>query len=283
MELLQAYVPGRVTSLADVATNALGAIFGGIIAAVFAPQLARLGRLAPSSVNLASIFLIAVWFSYRLYPFFPAISRGHIHRSFEALFDGRGNSLVEIWMQAAEWLAIAAILSHTWPRMSLKWIAAFMAVLPVQWILLDRAFTVDELAGAAIALAIFALCPKPRRILAALAALGSAILLRELSPFHLLARPQPFWWLPFAPTFSSSRASSVVIIAGKAFDYGALLWLLRRSGVPLLPAAVAMAAALLALEWFQRLLPGRTPESTDAVLALIMAFALWRLGRKHNA
>ncbi len=283
MELLQAYVPGRVTSLADLATNALGALLGGAIAFAFAPQLDRLSRFHPPHFNLAAAFLLALWLCYRLYPFFPAIGRTHIRRSISALLETGAPSPVEIWIQAAEWLAVAAILSYAWPRMNLPWLTALMALLPLQWVILDRALTVDQLAGAAIALAIFALCPKPRRALAALAALASAILLRELSPFHLLARPQPFSWLPFVPTFASSRDRSVVIIAGKAFDYGALLWLLHRARAPLVPAAIVTATALLALEWFQRFLPGRTPESTDAVLTLIMAIALWRLDRERYA
>jgi VanZ family protein len=36
-----------------------------------------------------------------------------------------------------------------------------------------------------------------------------------------------------------------------------------------------VAAALFGLELAQQYLPGRTPESTDAVLALLMALALW--------
>jgi VanZ family protein len=31
------------------------------------------------------------------------------------------------------------------------------------------------------------------------------------------------------------------------------------------------------VEWAQRWLPGRTPEITDAVLTLLLAFSFWRL------
>jgi hypothetical protein len=186
-------------------------------------------------------------------------------------------------VQAGEWMAFAAIAEFAWKRMGRLGLMAAMLVLPLQWVLLDRNFTLDELLGAIVALAIFSLTGKALRAQIALGMLGSGILLRELSPFHLLTRPQPFNWIPFAPTFSSGRDTSVVIIAGKAFDYGALVWLLRRVGTPFWPGAIATAAGLMALEWFQRLLPGRTPESTDAALTLVMAFALWMLHRERHA
>jgi VanZ family protein len=283
MELLQAYLPGRTSSVADLITNILGALCGASLAVVFAAPIRRLSRSGRKGLNGAAVTLLAAWLCYRLYPFFPAVGRTRLEDGMASLLQPHIVSLVEILIQAGEWLAFAAILDYAWKRMNAAWLAVFMLVLPLQWQLLDRTFSFNELAGAILAAGIFVLTPKSPRAPMALAALGSAVLLRELSPFHLLARPQPFYWIPFAASFDSSRETSVVIIAGKAFDYGALLWLLRRVGVPLMPAACLMAAALFALEWFQRLLPGRTPETTDAVLTLIMAFALWRLDRERHA
>jgi VanZ family protein len=40
---------------------------------------------------------------------------------------------------------------------------------------------------------------------------------------------------------------------------------------------------LAVLEAIQRYLPGRTPESTDSVVALLMALVLWRLSRRVTA
>jgi VanZ family protein len=63
----------------------------------------------------------------------------------------------------------------------------------------------------------------------------------------------------------------------KAFEYGALVWLLRTRGISYVRAAVAVAGSLAVLEAVQRYLLGRTPEITDSVLTLLMALVLWRL------
>ena len=275
MELLQIYVPGRVSSMADVVTNTIGAACGAGLAVVFTGHTKVLRRIGRVTLPPSAVVLVGLWTVYRLYPFFPVIGFSRIARAIRVMAQGSAHP-VEIWMQAAEWFALAAILRFAWPKLRIGWLAALMIVIPLQADLLDRTMTLDQVIGAAVALGIYAVAGKRLFVVAAVV-LSSAIVLRELSPFYFLARPAAFLWIPFSGTFDSSRTTSVVIIAGKGFDYGAMLWLLRRVGLPLWPAAAAMACALLAFEWLQRLLPGRTPESTDAVLTLILALALWRL------
>ena len=77
------------------------------------------------------------------------------------------------------------------------------------------------------------------------------------------------------PTLESDWGSAAVIVLRKAFDYGAAVWLLHAEGWRYTRAGACVAAALFVLELVQRHLPGRTPETTDAVLALLMALALW--------
>jgi hypothetical protein len=102
--------------------------------------------------------------------------------------------------------------------------------------------------------------------------MAAAIVLRELAPFEFAAKPHAFSWVPFAATFGADRMPAVLVMFRKAFDYGAMVWLLRAKGV--VRAGIAVAAALLAMEWAQRYLPGRQAEVTDSVLALLMTLPL---------
>jgi hypothetical protein len=122
--------------------------------------------------------------------------------------------------------------------------------------------------------------------------LGSAIVLRQLEPFYFLAVPQPFSWIPFNATLESSRGSATVIIARKTFDYGAMVWALRYAGMPYVLSGVAVAVMLGATEAIQMYLPGRSPETTDPLLALLMMLFLramsrppagWNLSRKSSS
>ncbi len=74
----------------------------------------------------------------------------------------------------------------------------------------------------------------------------------------------------------------MVILLRKAFLYGSTVWLLVRSGIAYPVAGGALAVELFILETVQRYLPGRTPEITDSLIAVVMTAALWAVGDQRR-
>src|SRR5690606_6682944 len=110
------------------------------------------------------------------------------------------------------------------------------------------------------------------RIVAAL--LAAAIVLQGLEPFYFLPEPRPFGWVPFRSLIVGSTENNIRSFLEKTFLYGALLWLLVRSGLRLAWAALAVVAFVAALKWGQTWLPRRSGEITDVLLVLILAVVL---------
>lgn len=110
------------------------------------------------------------------------------------------------------------------------------------------------------------------QVLAALFA--GLIVIRGLAPYHFTSAAAHFSWVPFGVMFQSNRMAALSIVLGKTFVYGTFVWLLRDSGWRMRYAAAAAAATLAAIEVTQMYLPGRTPEITDPLLALILASVL---------
>jgi hypothetical protein len=144
------------------------------------------------------------------------------------------------------------------------WLLAAVDCLPLRLFIAERSVTLDETLGAARALLLWSLLPERKRLPAGAVLLASATVLRELSPFRFAPTPHPFSWIPFAATFNSERQSAAVILLRKAFEYGALVWLLRTRGISYVRSAVVVAGWLAVLEAIQRYLPGRTPAITDS-------------------
>jgi VanZ family protein len=280
MEMLQIYDPGRVCSLFDVVCNATGAAAGAMAALVFQPKLESLARRKTGRHGPAGLLLAACWASYQLYPFFPEISQTRLRASLRLLAGTASLSAVEVWANAAEWLAAALVLEAVFGRMRPRWLLAAMACLPLRLFIVERSVTFSETLGAALALLLWSLLPERKRLPVGVLLLASATVLRELSPFRFVDAPHPVSWVPFAATFDSERQSAAVILLRKAFEYGALVWLFRAEGISYARAAVAVAGSLAVLEAIQRYLPGRTPEITDSVVALLMALVLWRLSSR---
>jgi VanZ family protein len=281
MELLQNYVPGRVTSLSDLTTNTLGAAVGAFLALVLAPEIipplySRMRRASPGAV-----LLLACWGAYQLYPYFPILSSTRLRQVFHALIVTRTISPVAIWDAAAEWFAAALALEAVFGRLYTYWLAGAMLALGLRIFIPSRSLAPEEVAGAALALVAWEILPSKRRLPIGVWMALSAILLVELAPFHFTRHAAQFSWIPLGATFENERWGALVILLRKAFLYGATIWLLVRSGIRHPLAGGALATGLLVLEMIQRYLPGRTPEITDSLIAVVMTAALWALAERR--
>ncbi len=285
VEVLQLYIPGRETSLLDVLSNTTGALLGALAALAYREEIERTWARRHGQPVAAPAFLLACWIGHQLYPFFPFPSLTTLWRGFLALLHPASVSAVHVWASAAEWLAAAvaidAILHGGLPstagRLRWHWLAIAMLCLPLRMLVVGRRLPFEAALGALLALLVWWVLPARGRRPAALYALASALLLREFTPLHFASTPAPFSWIPFAASLESNRQAGIVVLLQKAYDYGAMVWLLHLGGLRYARAAALVAAALAIGEGAQRYLPGRTPESTDPLLALLIAFVLWLL------
>lgn len=279
MEILQVYVPGRVCSLSDVLCNTVGAASGVALALVYHPAPAGRGQ---AKVPANGLLLLALFAGYEMYPFFPVLSQTALRHSLESLVAAEGFSLSEVWCWAGEWFAALVILKVSLdartgtPAGRTRPLLALLC-LPLRMVIPARTLALHEVLGAAAASLAWILLPGHVRLRTAAWFLAAAIVLHELAPFHFAAAPSTFSWIPFAPTLASDWQSALVVLFSKAFDYGAMVWLLAANGISYARAGTAVAAALAVLEAVQRYLPGRTPETTDAVLTIILTAVLWSL------
>jgi VanZ family protein len=282
MELLQNYVPSRVTSLSDLATNTLGTAVGACLALAFASEIDPLLRSHAQRASPGAALLMICWGGYQLYPFFPIFSSTRLRMAVHELIVTQSFSPVSAWAAAAEWFAAALALEAIFGRLRGFWLGAAMLALGLRIFIPSRSLALDEVAGAVLALLAWEIVPAKRRLTIGVWMALSAILLAELAPFHFTAHAAPFYWTPLGATFENERWGAVVILMRKTFFYGAAIWLLVRSGVRFPVAGGALAVALFMLEMVQRYLPGRTPEITDSLIALVMTAALWAIGDRRG-
>ena len=275
MELTQVYIPLRVCSLFDVVSNTAGTAIGAALAVGFGltrPREARGGRW-----RLGEWLLLIAFAGYQLYPFFPVVSTTRLGQALAQLAAADGFVWHEVWCCGAEWFAAMLLVEAVGESL---WAPVIVGALAARTVVVTRTVALHEVLGAVLAaIAWMAVRRGHARLRVGVWWMASALALRELAPFHFTASANPFTWIPFVPTFDSERQSALVILFRKAFDYAAMVWLLRERGVSYLRAGVGLALALAVLEAVQRYLPGRTPETTDAVLASLMTLILWTL---HN-
>ena len=276
VEILQIYDAGRDCSSFDIVCNTLGTALGAAAALAWHRRKRRKKdddewdaeqkrwKLGPMSVG-------ACWVAYQLYPFVPLLSRGHLRASW-ALFWATPVSPVEVAASGAEWFAAALLAEELLGRTRAWWLGVAMIALPLRLLLADRTLTPAEVIGGGLALILWAAIREKQTVRIGAALMATAIVFRELAPFQFAARPHAFSWAPFAASFGADRMAGMLVMLRKAFDYGAMVWLLR--GIGTIRAGFTVAVALLGMEWAQRYMPGRQAEITDSLVALLLAIPL---------
>lgn len=284
VEMTQLFEPGRVCSLFDVCTNLAGTAAGIAVAATFPRPITG----AVSSVEAAGLLrvsgvvaLLYLFAGYQLFPFFPALSRTLLRAKLAILF-GDGLWIARDFFEAlAAWLAASALLESLIGGEAILWIAPLaLGCVPLKLLIAGRTMTGSELAGALVGIGCWILSRRlPRRNLAAALLVVAALVAAGLTPFHLAGSPQPFTWTPFLALLETPWIRAFQILLQKSFLYGAAVWLLRNSGCRWLPSMLLVAIALAGVEATQVYLPGRTPESTDPLLAVLMGLGLMLMER----
>jgi VanZ family protein len=274
VEVLQLAIPTRHANLRDVFCNAVGALIGALIAS----RLPRPGRLLddlklpPRSAPLI-VFLLA-FATWQAFPFLPHL-RLHRLLAIPQILRDTPWSLTQL-ADVTLALLVLYLMTRDLNLPAFPIIGAAALLIPAQAFLREITISPSRLAAALAFLLAALFLGRPRHIhYVVLAAILTVWLLyRQLAPFDF-ALSQPFGWIPFRPLIEvSGRMESIRILAAKFLLYGATLWIVRRAGIPLRLAWPGLLILLAATEAAQCFLPGRTPETTDLILALLSGTSL---------
>ncbi|HEY3823661.1 MAG TPA: VanZ family protein [Bryobacteraceae bacterium] len=271
MELLQAYVPGRTSSLFDLTCNVAGASLG--IAAAW--RFRRLERWA-----FPPLLMLACWACYHLYPVVPMVVLSRNAFEVELWIHPPSISFVEIWSYAAEWLAVGIAVERLLGRKWLRWLPMVLVFhFVVRPIIPARPIVLEDLLGGMLALAFWNVLPE--RVRSSPWPLSLVVFLRALAPLHWYP-VTGFSWIPFRVFLSSSREVAIQYLARALFDYAAILWLWQGRDVSYITSATILASTLAALVFLHGYLPGDVLSMTDPTL-VVLAALIFSAGRRQIA
>ena len=281
IELIQAYDPGRVSSLADVYANTIGTLVGTAAGVILfglpLPLWAGTVERRPFVV-----ILIACWFGYRLFPYVPVIDLHKYWDAIKPLVFSPQLPPLDVYRHTVVWLSVAllieSLLGNARSRVALLLLVP--AVLFARVLIIDAELSPAEVVGGTLAAlvwcAAFWRLQTRAPIIAALFA--GVVAIQALEPFQFSAVAHPFGWIPFASFMHGSIEVNVRSFFEKVFTYGTLTWLITRSGYRLTIAAGLGCIFVLCLRVSQVFLPGRSAEITDPIMVLIVAGVMQSMG-----
>lgn len=278
IEMAQIFDKTRNCSALDVVCNTISAALGVLLGFVFRESLlASLRRPASIHIRHASgpLVILYFWVGFETIPLFPltAAITPKLHLLTLHL------SVVEFLASFTAWLVVARLLEAIYsPQLAWRLLLLFSLLAPAKIFIAQRAPAFSELMGLAAALLTYAITKRAealrQRFLPALTFL--LLIVMGLAPFHFNAH-NSFNWMPFVPLLNAQWETGLIILCEKCFWYAAAIWLLWAGNHRLLTSTAVVACALAVIEVIQLRLPGRTAESTDPLLALILGAILWLL------
>jgi VanZ family protein len=287
IEMLQLYVPGRNCSALDLLNNTIGSALGVAAGMLFVRIAAgrSFGLKRPPRTDRTALALLFCWVASLLFPFFPVTSLP-LYR--EELLRFTGSPLLQpitLLSDAACWFVAGKLIEATGLKPVTTWLGMSLFLIPAQFFIVNRQPLPADFIGAMLGVVLFsAVGAKPATARFAAACFLLLLLIRGLTPFRLTAVPHPFNWQPFGAFLAMQWQSGLRVLLEKVFYYAAPIWLLRQTGLRLRTSVLIVAALLAFIESVQIYLPGRTPEITDPLLALLIGFGFraWPRSSKLN-
>lgn len=278
LQVAQLYLSARVPALQDAVWNGVGLLAGAVPG--FLPGLHPPEGRSADRWRSVPILLVAAWVAYRLMPFVPSLDVQNAKNSLKPLLLSPIRlGLQSILHDVAAWVTVACIWWRAAPRRRYgeHWLfVAVPAIFFVEVLIVDNAVSASNVAGAALALLVWfaVLRHVPGRTGVVALLLAAYIVQAGLFPFQFLDSPRAFHWVPFHGFLGGSMFRNTLSLLEKVFFYGSLVWLAREAGLGARLAAVLVALLVGAVEAAQVWFTGHTPEITDPLLVILIAWTL---------
>ena len=276
IELLQHYEAARDSTISDLLFNTVGALCGAWLGLLYQRRIDAVASAASRRGAPAGILLAACWITAQLYPFLPIVRRDRLSLAWAHLASSP-ISWLDVATGAAGWFVFGLALRAVWGKLPWAWLALSMLAVPLRLVIFDRSAGRSDVAAAVIALGLWCVLSDSVKPGTGWVLMIAAVLLRELAPFDFTTPVHAFSWRPFGASMAAEHAG-VPVLARKAFEYGALVWMLHAGKFRHATAGVLVAIGLFGMEMMQTHMHGRYPEITDSVVALIMALILRLVG-----
>jgi len=274
IELLQFYDEGRVSALSDVYANTIGVALGSVAGAIRFrhPSPWRTGTM---SQRPFIILLLSCWLGYRSFPYVPVIDLHKYWTAVKPLLFSPALPPLDLYRHAVTWLVVALLIEAVFGTAGSRVVLPLLVlvVLFARILIIDAVLSPAEVLGAGVAASVwYAFLSRFETRASVIAVLFTGVVAIEaLRPFHFVAVPHSFGWVPFGSFMHGSVEVNVRSFLEKVFTYGALTWLLARAGCRLMVAVVLSCGLVLCLRLSQVFLPGRSAEITDPIMLLIVA------------
>ena len=303
IECAQSRLPGRAVSIYDIAANTAGALFGAVMG--WKDWRGKLSKLQIDSRRPAMfpLMLLGAWLGSLLLPFVPTLDVHNIKNALKPLFFEGFSPLDALRSFIVTMVACRLILTLARSgrfRTALAFLP--LGVVAVKPFIIGGRVSRAEIAGTLLGIAVWlymqartfsgdSAAARGRHSLHDISGLGrmrlntgilafllmAQIVIQELTPFVFNSSPGFFSFIPFGDFLKRITVGNILQFAERIFLYGALLWLLVKTGMNLRFSLIFSVVFLTGIEITQMFMAGHVSDITNPLLAVILGLFLYFL------
>ena len=307
IEVMQIFLPQRQSSLSDIVLNSISTLIGAFLAWGMGERTLLGGRLRAlrrewflqgrlTDIGLAALGL---WALSQLVPLVPSLDVDNLKEGLKPLWYTLHGSTVfnrhEAVIYALNILALGGIVAlvvknERWVTVPFAMFASMVLLLKIP--VVGRQISLEAIAGlfgGLILLCFLRRLPRPFLSIVAATAILAAFVIDELRPAaDSHGELHVFNWVPFSGQMVNVMGLASIIEELWPFTALAFLTLVMRPRYRLAVGTMLgllLAVSVFALEWAQQQIPGRYPDVTSVLLAVIGWTVPWLfvdLGAQHD-
>ncbi|MCD2452519.1 VanZ family protein [Methylicorpusculum oleiharenae] len=274
LQLVQIYLPERVLSYSDVIWNMLGLFIGiGVGWAI-----RKKTNLAPSRLSYWYTppgLITVAWLSSQLIPFIPTLQFNFIKDNLKHLLE-LPLSLNEIFFALIAWLTVGYWLTQSHKFTFFALLVAF--TVGSKLIILNSDLSINFIIGSLFSILLLypfkQLIAKNLLTIVLASSLFLLLTIKGLTPFEFTSEPKSFLWLPFSGFLEGSMLVNAQNLCEKTFLFGSIIWLIKTTSSSIKASAVLVCIWVFIIELLQIFISSHTPEITDVLLVLFIAYLL---------
>jgi len=280
IESVQSCLPGRVTSIYDIATNTAGTLLGAAFGWKDWHGKISWFKSGKRQFAIFPAFLLCAWICSQLFPFVPTLDFQNVKNALKPLIFGNFlplNALKSFMITMVVCKLVQTLTSPGRVRTVLTFLP--LGVIMAMPFILGGAISQAKILGTLLGLAAWwFVLGRIRRNTAILALLLTAqTVIHGLSPFVFNSEPGHFSFIPFYGFLNGSMLINLLSFFEKIFLYGALLWLIVKTGLHLRLSIIFCVVLLTGIEVMQLFQTGHVSEITDPMLAVILGVFMYFL------
>jgi glycopeptide antibiotics resistance protein len=284
-QVVQFFIPSRDPSIFDLYCNAIGAILGWVLGRLV-PRETTPGSSTLNVLRQIPLLLPLLWLASLLLPFVPTIDFQAYKSALKPLFLHPQWSWYDGLMQMNCWI-VCFYLLHKRAGLSLRpghLLSAMIGIFLLKIVIVRNSVSLTDVVAVVFALGLW-IPMRERNLRSGLLGCSLLVSLAINAVFPFMTREQlaVFSWVPFSGFLQGSMLVNATALCQKLFVFGSVVFLMLQDKSDWKKRALLIASILLVLEIIQVWIASGTPEVTDPLLFLAIAWLYFSIGESYAA